>query len=136
MNWRYECILNCPSFADDHVDKTLVDPTPSSPKVIDKLIEIRNTLMLLSTTPLSITTRKLDMVGAQEFQKDLPEPKTPAGDPHELLKARRTGIKVTYLFFLDFSFAFYIICIICEVIFLLDKTGNSGRRVFNVSKYR
>jgi hypothetical protein len=37
--------------------------------------------------------------------------------------------------FLDLPNAFYIICLICEVIFfLLDKTENSGQGMFDVSK--
>jgi kinesin family member 22 len=105
INWRYECIFNCPSFADDIVNKTPVGATQSSPKLSDRLREISNSLKLLSTRPVRVTEQKLDMVGVQDFHIDLLEPKTPeihlksrhAGDSHELFKACSTGIKVIYL---------------------------------------
>uniref|UniRef100_A0A0A9B136 Kinesin motor domain-containing protein n=1 Tax=Arundo donax TaxID=35708 RepID=A0A0A9B136_ARUDO len=75
--------------------------TQSSPKLSDRLKEISNSLKLLSTRPVSITKQKIDMIRAQHFNTDLPEPKTPAihlkcrhaEDSHELLKARSTGIQ-------------------------------------------
>ncbi|XP_062227790.1 kinesin-like protein KIN-10B isoform X2 [Phragmites australis] len=86
---------------DDLIEKTPVGAIQSSPKLSDRLKEISNSLKLLSTRPVSVTNHKIDMVRAQHFNTDLPEPKTPAihlkfghaEDSHELLKARSTGIQ-------------------------------------------
>ncbi|TVT99331.1 hypothetical protein EJB05_55331 [Eragrostis curvula] len=64
--------------ADDAVEKTPDAATESSPNLTDRLREISNTLKSLNARPLSVTKQKLDMVGAQDFSTDLPEPKTPA----------------------------------------------------------
>ncbi|XP_062227792.1 kinesin-like protein KIN-10B isoform X4 [Phragmites australis] len=87
--------------ANDLIEKTPVGAIQSSPKLSDRLKEISNSLKLLSTRPVSVTNHKIDMVRAQHFNTDLPEPKTPAihlkfghaEDSHELLKARSTGIQ-------------------------------------------
>jgi len=106
------------SIPDVLVKETPVNTKRRSPKLTDRLREISNSLKLLSTRPISITTQKVGMempqkVGMETPQKvgmqyvqpmniDVPEPKTPAmhlkfeqaEDPSNSFKARSTRIKV------------------------------------------
>ncbi|KAL6606296.1 hypothetical protein ACP70R_041949 [Stipagrostis hirtigluma subsp. patula] len=77
---------------DGLVEKTPITNIQSSPKVSEQLKEISNTMKLLSARP--VPKQQIDMVRAQHFDIDTPEPKTPtvqlkfshAEDPQDLLK--------------------------------------------------
>ncbi|KAM0922167.1 hypothetical protein ACQ4PT_006387 [Festuca glaucescens] len=99
------------------IKKTPVDANKQSPKLSDRLREISNSLKLLSTRPVSITTQKImetsqkvgmetpqrvGMEYVQPINMDVPEPKTPAThlkfehaeEPsNNSFKARSVGIK-------------------------------------------
>ncbi|KAM0845292.1 hypothetical protein ACQ4PT_056461 [Festuca glaucescens] len=105
------------SVPDVLVEKTPVDAKKQSPKLSDRLREISNSLKLLSTRPVSITTQKImetpqkvgmetpqrvGMEYVQPINMDVPEPKTPvthlkfehAEEPsNNSFKARSVGIK-------------------------------------------
>lgn len=123
--------FNCPSFADDLVAKTPVSATQSSPKLSDRLREMSNTLNLLSKRPVSVIKEKSDMVAAQDFHIDLPEPadlkSRHAGDPHDLRHVAQ-GLRLPTSF-LDFSLLHFILFVLSAKSFfpLIDKTENSSQ---------